>query len=990
MGSVAFGVLGPLQVERDGQPVQLNAPKLRVLLAALLLRANSPVPVVTLADWLWGEDPSPAAHKSTSMYVLRLRRMLGDDVVIETRPNSYLLRLQPDQLDLLKFQKLASDAREGAAEDERRLLAEALACWRGPALTDVPSEPLQRDEVPLLEEERLRVQERYFEVSLELGRHRDVLGELVRLTEHHPWQESFWALLLVALDGTGRRAEALETYRKLHRRFVEELGVEPGARLQRAHQAILNDGTEPVPATKAPVVVWQVPGDVQRFVGRTAVIDDLTRMVGAHRNVVISGPPGVGKTTLAIHVAHRWAEQFPDGQLYVNLQGFAADPPLSPAAALSRFVRALGQPRDHVPDDVEEQAALLRSMLTGRRMLLVLDNAVNADQVRPLLPGQGDCRVLITSRTDLRGLAVTPGAGHLPLTVLSGAESRAVLTDMVGTTRADAEPDAIGELANACAHLPLALRIAGANLAADPHRGVAAYTRELARGRLNELAIDGDERSAVRAAFDQSYLRLSEQDQTLFGLLGLAPGPDISTAAAAALVGAAERDTKRALERITVANLLHRTEPGRYAFHDLIREYAASRAATNDDAVTRLIDFYVAHADPNALSWLDEERNNLLAAMTWAATRPAARHHAWRLLSVLHGYLRARGHAREAVAACTQALDAATEAGDHKACMALLDLLGHLHHNLGDFDQAVGHHEQMLATARDLRDLDAEAEALRNVGSHLKQQGRPQDALRQYRMSLTVSRQAGNTEAEIMALNFIGVATAFAGEPADAVEWHEQSRDLAELSGNREAAHRALNGLGIAHWALGNLDESLDIHHQVLAYCRDAGQKFGELSSLACLAESHLDAGRREQARSFADDALTLALRMGDRRVEANLIRIIATIEHDQATYEKAVALAQEIGFRYGEAAALIGLASAVRGTDPRAALTRSERALALMREHGALLLEPDALTEMAHDQLELGDKTAATATATHAVQLAAHRQRRLVVQRARQVLQRI
>lgn len=985
MGRVAFGVLGPLLVERDGQPVALNAPKLRVLLAALLLRANHPVPVVTLADWLWGEAPSPAARKSTQMYVLRLRRLLGDDVVIETRPNSYLLRLEPDQLDLLAFQKLAGEARSSGAEDERRLLAQALACWRGPALTDVPSELLQRDEAPLLEEERLRVQERFFEVSLELGRHRDVLGDLVRLTEQHPWQESFWALLLVALDGTGRRAEALELYRQLHRRFTEELGVEPGARLRRAHLAILGDDPPDGPA--APAVVWQVPGDVQRFVGRAEVIDELGRLVSAHRNVVISGPPGVGKTTLAVHVAHRWAERFPGGQLYVNLQGFAADPPLSPAAALSRFLRALGQPRDRVPDEVQEQAALFRSLLSGREMLMVLDNAVSAEQVRPLLPGQPGCRVLITSRADLRGLAVDPGAWRLPLGVLSDAESRAVLTDMVGATRADAEPGAVADLAAACAHLPLALRIAGANLAADPHRSIAAYTADLARGRLTELAIDGDERAAVRAAFDQSSRRLSEPDRVLFGLLGLAPGPDISTAAAAALAGTTEGDTKRALERITSANLVHRTAPGRYGFHDLIREYAAHQAGDNDEAVARLIDFYVRRADPDALPWLDEERHNLLAAMTWAATRPATRHHAWRLVTVLHGYLRARGHAREAVAACTQALHAATDAGDDRARMALLDLLGHLAHNLGDFDQAVTHHQQMLATARALPDLDAEAEALRNVGSHLKQQGRPRDALRQYRMSLTVSRRAGNTEAEIMALNFIGVATTFAGEPAAAVPWHDQSRDLADRTGNHEPVHRALNGLGIAHWALGDLDTSLALHHQVLTYCRDAGRAFGEMSSLACLAECHLDAADAAQARSLADEALTLAQRQGDRRVEANLIRIIATIEHDRDRYEQALSLSREIGFRYGEATALLGLASALRGTDPRTALTHSEYALALMRENGALLLEPDALTEIAHDQLELGDEPAAEATATNALQLAAHRQRRLVEHRAREVL---
>ncbi len=999
MGRVSFGVLGPLWVVRDGQVVQLNAPKLRVLLAALLLRANLPVPVETLADWLWGEDHSSAARKSTQMYVLRLRRVLGDEVVIETHPHSYLLRVRPDQLDLLRFRRLTREAGSGGAADERRLLAEALACWRGPPLEDVECELMRRDEIPQLEEERLRVQERFFEVSLQLGGHRDVLGELVRLTEQHPWQESFWAHLLVALHGTGRRAEALETYQKLRRRFVDELGVEPGAQVRQAHRSILDDegsgSGAPEPA------VWQLPGDVARFVGRKAAIGELSRMTSARRDIVISGPPGVGKTTLAVHVAHLWAAEFPDGQLYVNLQGFAADPPLSPAAALSRFLRALGVARDHVPDAVEEQAAVFRSRLAGRRMLLVLDNAVSAEQVRPLLPGQPGCLVLITSRSDLRGLAVSPGAAHLPLDVLTEDESRAVLTDLVGVARAEAESEAVGELARTCAHLPLALRIAGANLAADPLRGVAEHTAELiARGRLRGLAVDGDERSAVRAAFDQSYLRLAEADRGLFRLLGLAPGPDIGVAAAAALVEVPVAEARRALGRITAANLLVRTAADRCAFHDLIREYAADQPRDDDadEALSRLMDFYVhtatVLAEPEALRWLDEEKDTLLAAMTWSATRPAAHHHAWRLVTILHGYLRTRGHAREAIADCEQALRAAAATGDGRARMSLLDLLGHLTHNLGEFDRAIGYHEQMLAAARDLGDLDAEAEALRNVGSHLKQQGRPQQALRYYRRSLTVSRQAGNTTAEIMALNFIGVATAFAGEPAAAVPWHEQSLGVAERDGNREAVHRALNGRGIARWALGELDDSLTDHTQVLAYCREAGRVFGEMSSLACLAESHLDAGELERALALGNEALALALRHGDRRVEANLTRIIATVHTGRGEYataveshENALRLAREIGFGYGEAAALIGLAAARRNLgDARTALTHSEQALALTRESGALLLEPDALTEIAHDQLELGDSRAA-ATAALAVELAARRQRRLVEQRARQVL---
>lgn len=1023
---LTFGVLGPLEVWRDGSAVPVNGPKLRALLATLLVRANTVVPVSVIVSRLWDEGSAPARRSTVQMYVLRLRRLLGDGgAVIETHTDGYLLRVGARSLDLVRFREAVGAARSAHPRDELVLLGEALRCGRGPVLGDVMSESLHREDVPPLAEELLRVRERFFEASLEQGRHREVIGDLVRATEEHAWHEAFWAQLVTALHRSGRRADALKTYRTVRRKLADELGVEPGIQLQRAHRLALT-GENPEPVVSVPAAVAQLPADVNRFVGRADVVARLDELVEApgEGNIVISGPPGVGKTTLAVHVAHRWRERFPGGQLYVNLQGFAADSPLSPATALTRFLGALGISRHRMPVDVEEQSALLRSALTGRRMILVLDNAADVGQVRPLLPGQPGCAVLVTSRSDLRGLVVSPGATCVRLDVLREDESRAVLTDLLGASRAAAEVDALGRLARTCAHLPLALRIAGANLAADPGCSVHDYTTELTtRGRLTALAIDGDERNAVRAAFDQSYLRLKPDDRTVFRLLGLAPGPDIGVAAAAALTRTGEPEARRVIDRLVAAGLLQRTAPSRCGFHDLVREYAADLARDDgdlgdDQAVFPLVDHYLHRAtaaartaypdaatrdlpaDPalterDAVRWLDEERDNLLAVLTWAATRPAAQTKAWRMADVLHGYLRAGGHTTEAADTCVAALRAAFAAGDAPACISLLGLLGQIHYNFSEWERASELHEQMLAIACELGDLDAEAEALRNLARHLIQLGRPAEAQKYHQRSLEIIRKVGNAEAESRTVNSTGVATMYAGDPLTALGLHEQALSLARGVGHREQAHRCLNGRGIARWALGLLDESAADHHQVLAYCRQAGQSIGEMASLACLAEVHLDAGRLEKATTFAHDALRLSQGLAERRTQANMITILAAVRHRRGDHTRAAEgcrealdIAREIGFGFGEVSALLGLAAAHRGLgEHRTALHHAEQALTLLRATQQLLLEADVLTELALDHHGLGDTATATATASEAVEVARRQGRELVERRARQTL---
>lgn len=1056
MAALSFGLLGPLAVVRDGQRVAVNTGKLRVVLAALLVRANQTVSTEELVERLWGEEAPSTARKTVQVYLMRLRRTLGDDTqeqpLVQTRPNGYLIELEPHQLDLAQFYRLRDEstvaARAGDLGTESARLSEGLGLWRGRALEDVPSESLQREVVPQLEEMRLAVTERRVQLDLELGRHREAISELVQLTKDHPWHEQFWIQLILALYRSDRLADALDTCRTMQQLYRTELGIDPGEQFQQLHRMLLAGSLtassvatvaaeEPELAPFA-AAISQLPPPVRRFVGRTDLVEQLSGLLiaGADTDAVpivnVSGPPGMGKTALALHVAHRLRGHFADGQLYVNLRGYTADPPLRPTTALTRFLRALGVPLGHIPGDPEGQAALYRSMLAGRRVLVLLDDAANPDQVRALLPGQPGCVVLVTSRNDLRGLAATQGVDHLPLPALSAEDSAEVLADLIGAKRASAEPDAVAALARTCAYLPLALRIAGANLAADPHASIAEYVRDLAEsGALTRLAVAGDERAGVRAAIDLSYDRLSPADRRLFRQLSLAFGADVTAPAAAALGELTLADATSALDQLTAVNLLHRHAPGRFQFHDLIREYATDRARvedTHDDfasALDRLMGFYLHIADqatrrlypgvprlplpmppePNptivldtdsaALRWLDAERFNLFAAVTRAANCPEHAHNSWQLIDVLRGYVQSRGHAVEALAACEAALQAAERAGDHRAQASVLDIVGLISYNMSDYERAIDNHTRALEQARLAGDLDAECHSLHNLGRAHTQLGQPKLAGRCHTKVLAISRKTGNREVEALALHYIGVAHLSFGQPRSAIEWHRQALAVSGEIGNRQSGYRALNGIGIASWALGLLDDATKYHEEVLGYCQELGLGLGEAISLVCLAETNCDAGRFELAAEQAREAINRSLEIGERRTEAGGLEIIATVrqrrgQHQAAVegYTEALRLAEEIGFAYGKASTLIGLATAHRCLGaPELAAQLCGEVLTTMSGSGMGILEAAALTELAHSRLRLGELDTAATAIGWAVETARRRGQRLVEARALQVL---
>ena len=563
-----FGILGPLLVRDRETVVPVTGARQRLLLATLIVQAGKPVAADTLAEMVWDGAPPAGAVTTLRSHVMRLRRVLGPvaGARLVTRPPGYLLEAAEDEVDLLLFAALCraggAAVRSAAWQEASGLLEQALGLWRGAPLADVPSEVLHRGEAPRLERLRLQALEWRAEAGLRLGRHSELVGELQALTAEHPLRERFLAQLLLALYRSGRRAEALAAYQGARQVLIDELGSEPGAELRGLHQQILTaDPALELPAQPAvaagSAVPRELPAGVRRFTGRARELAALTELLdqpGEQRPgmVVISaigGTAGVGKTALAVHWAHQVAARFPDGQLHVNLRGYDKNQPISAANALAGLLQALGVPGQDIPDEMEDRARLYRTRLAGRRVLVLLDNARDGDQVRPLLPGDPGCVAVVTSRDALAGLVAADGARRLDLDVLSLADAVGLLRSLIGS-RADADPDAVTALAGLCARLPLALRIAAELAGARRAAPLGELVAELAASRL-DLLDAGEDRTDVRAVFSWSFRQLPDDAAGAFALIGLHPGEDLDVHAAAALTGTSAGQTGRVLGRLT-------------------------------------------------------------------------------------------------------------------------------------------------------------------------------------------------------------------------------------------------------------------------------------------------------------------------------------------------------------------------------------------------------------------------------------------------------
>ncbi|MEU7240912.1 AfsR/SARP family transcriptional regulator [Streptomyces sparsogenes] len=605
-GQLRFAVLGPIRVQRGEEPVPTGSPQQRALLAALLLRGGRPATSYELIDAIWGQDPPPSAIAALRTYAFRLRKTLGPDVLVTT-PGGYAIRVETGALDADVAAALAAEAEQarqaGNRARARDLLNEALALWDGEPLAGVPG-PYAETQCVRFHEWRLSLLESRLDLDLELGHHAEAVSELTALTAQHPFRERLRELLMLALSRGGRQAEALAVYADTRRLLAEELGVDPSRELSDLQQRILYADPELAAPTPTPVTEHtaspsprpaQLPASVPDFTGRAAFVHELDQqfVTAGGRPVAVSaiaGIGGVGKTTLAVHLAHTVRHQFPDGQLYVDLQG-TGPAPATPETVLGSFLRALGTPETALPDGLEDRAALYRSLLGGRRVLVLLDNARDAAQVRPLLPGTPDCAALVTSRVRMVDL---PGAHLLDLDVMSPAEALTLFTRIVGEERVQAERDAALHTVAACGFLPLAIRIAASRLAARRTWTVSVLAHKLAdeRRRLDELQA-GD--LAVKATFELGYGQLDPAQARAFRLLGLVDAPDISLPAAAALLDLDPRHAEDLLESLVDASLLDSVAPGRYGYQDLVRLYARACAERDeppehrDAALSRLL-----------------------------------------------------------------------------------------------------------------------------------------------------------------------------------------------------------------------------------------------------------------------------------------------------------------------------------------------------------------------------------------------------------------
>ncbi|MFE7773482.1 BTAD domain-containing putative transcriptional regulator [Streptomyces sp. NPDC057445] len=1012
-----YGVLGSIEVRRDGVPVDVGHAMQRRVLAALLVDADRAVSLDALVDRVWGDVEPSHGRRNLYGYISRLRTVLAGDgtAIARARGGGYRLTVDLSLVDAHRFRDLSDRARRAAADEQAEALwREALGLWRGTAFTGVDT-PWFNAQRQLLDSERLVAQLELVDVRLRLAQHDRIVSELVARAEAHPLDERVLGQLLLALCRCGRQAEALEEYERARRRLADELGVDPGAALQRLYARILagdpdlfgdpapaaagvatriaagvdvhvapadeeaeDDSAAAVnPVTGRQLVPRLLPADLALFVGRDAELDKACRLLDAGGpgppTLLVTGPAGVGKTAFAVRTGHRLALRFPDGQLHADLRGFG-DEPADPFTVLGAFLRALGVRGGTVPAELTERIHLYRSLLAQRQVLVVLDNAAGPEQVRDLLPSGVRCAAVVTSRTTMAEL----GCRRLPLDVLDAATALALLREMLGADRTDAEPDSARSIVETCGGLPLAVWVAGARLAARPHWPLATVARALAdkERKLDELAVG---HIAVRASLELTYQGMAASTQHALRMLSLLlPGPDFAAWALAALLDVDVSAAEAVLDDLVEVHLVRVGSVGatgiRYQLHDLVRLFGrerAVRAVRRQDrtaALTRLVGASLHLADLAAdtlsvdfqgisqtelvswrvspedarrlladpLAWFTDEREFLIEvaeqALEWTETAPAAG-----LATALTTLFQVGGHFDDWERLQNRALKAALSCGDRPSAAKLHRCLGELTTILDRYPEALNHFEQALLLA------------------------------------------------EGQGPNYLAGATAglayvhrLLGQYSSAVEHFETATGLARQAGNINCLVYATNGLGVIDLEQGRVEAAMERFTECLQASRVAGYRPGEAQALRCLGQSHRALGAYPAAAEAYRHAVAISADLGDRLTATHAACWLGDVlvrqgEHREGRRLLAQSLwtYREFGNLWGEAATLYALAEAqLAAGRPAFALVRADAAVTLWRQVGSSTWLAVALDTLATAHTEAGDEPAATRARDEAAEL--------------------
>ncbi|MER5998119.1 BTAD domain-containing putative transcriptional regulator [Nonomuraea angiospora] len=941
-GGLRFAVLGPVRAWRDGQELDLGTPLQRSILGMLLLREGHAVTPNEMIDAVWGEDAPPRALGALRTYVSRLRTVLEPDRPARSRPElltsigrGYALRLPDGSLDLVRFERGVQDSesarKSGRLREAAEGLREALSLFEGEPLAGTvgPYSEHQRDR---LVERRISVVETLMDVDLELGDHAKVVSELIALTADHPLREKLRAQLMLAYYRCGRQGDALNVFTETREALVEELGIEPGPELAALHQRILaadptlaaaevpaEDPVEEPEQRQAPQLPRpaQLPAAVNDFTGRKEVAVRLRTLLSAQSSaqssaegvpvIAVSGIGGVGKTALAVHVAHLAEDLFPDGQLYADLRGYT-DEATVPESALGGFLRALGIPPDIVPDGLPERAALYRSILADRRILVLLDNARDAEQVSQLLPGSPGCAAIVTSRGKLADL---PSARLIDLDVMEPGEALSLFASVAGAERVSAEHGAAMDVVAACGFLPLAVRIVAARLAARPSWTVASLVPRLAdeQRRLDELRVGN---LAVEATFALGYGQLAPVQARAFRLLSLSKGPDISTGAAAAVLSVSQFEAESVLESLVDASLLEAPAPGRYRFHDLLKLFARRQLDKTEPpeakarALHRLLGFYLASAQSahslayegsmipanivtiseglsftsvdEAVAWLIAEGDSLFAAINQAAASAVAGEQllpAGDLLVAMEPLLEAGTHTREFAQGTRAVLSAAQRLGDQGSELRSRYVLGRVLFADNQLKAAEGHfrvvHE--LSTARGEKIVTGEV--LNALAVVVGRQRRHIEALELFDAAMRFYRANDVPAGEALVLSYSARDHLGLGRPADAIAAAEKGLALFTEIGSGAGTARARYHLGIVLSRVGRLTEAVHHHAECLAFFRASKQRVWEQRVCSRLAETFIAAGRHPEAVRHAEQALVVSREIGHPYGEALSLTVL-------------------------------------------------------------------------------------------------------------------